>query len=252
MKRTCLLLVMLAAAAPSLGGPNSGGILVIHDAGVTIRTSDLLDCRSGSVPGDCAELDTQVDAEGLTSLAVFRVYAAFPPAAQPRLVGVSWGIDYDPAKLEIIDGFNCADSAWPDAGWPQAGTGDLVAWNSTQLGHMVPVCAFAAYTEDPIGDGVSVLSLGPHPTQGGFFVDDTIVPLLTPIEDYGRLGFHTPGYGPCFGACCARGGCWVATSQNCARTGDTWLGSGTSCTPDPCFPVPVGRMSWGRIKNRYR
>jgi hypothetical protein len=49
-------------------------------------------------------------------------------------------------------------------------------------------------------DSSAELSLTPHPTQGGWFVDDSMPPLTDPIAAYGALGFGILGDAPCPGS----------------------------------------------------
>ena len=63
------------------------------------------------------------------------------------------------------------------------------------------------------------------------------------------------GSDPCglLGACCLQNGsCVLLSSEDCTAHSGSWLGEGTSCTPNPCPPTPVERTSWGRIKQQYR
>jgi hypothetical protein len=40
------------------------------------------------------------------------------------------------------------------------------------------------------------------------------------------------------GACCNAGVCRTATPCQCAGQGDSFLGIGTQCSPNPCNPLP--------------
>lgn len=52
------------------------------------------------------------------------------------------------------------------------------------------------------------------------------------------------------GACCApNGDCRITTQVLCVPP-DSWQGS--PCDPNPCVPSPTERLSWGRVKDRFR
>jgi hypothetical protein len=54
------------------------------------------------------------------------------------------------------------------------------------------------------------------------------------------------------GACCLPSGqCQQLTGADCYIAGGTWHPD-VPCDPDPCGAVPVQRTSWGTIKNTYR
>jgi hypothetical protein len=54
------------------------------------------------------------------------------------------------------------------------------------------------------------------------------------------------------GACCLPdGACHLTTWSQCGESGGAWNGA-LSCEPNPCIGVPVERISWGRVKERYR
>lgn len=54
------------------------------------------------------------------------------------------------------------------------------------------------------------------------------------------------------GACCRADGCEMLSATECAAAGGSWIGEGVPCEPDPCGPVPVERVSWGRVKEVFR
>jgi hypothetical protein len=239
------------------GWPNEGAVLVAHDLNLTVTGTGLPDCASDPGPLTCGRLDTEVDTEGPEAWAAFRVYLVFPETTVPHMClgGAAWGIHYDPDKLVIVGHQACSDQEYPDSGWPQTGTGISVTWSAPQVARVVPVYTFAAYTQGEAGGHASLFELGPNPDPltGGILGENCLpIGLIDPIIAYGKLGFHTPGYGPCYGACCSPGGvCRVSLESGCAAPG-TWLsGEIWSCAPDPCGAVPVRTMSWGRIKSLY-
>jgi len=192
------------------------------------------------------EYDTQY------GVALCRVYALFHPLSSPRLMGITWGIDYDADNIFLTGWDRCGDFELGDTEWPAPGFGTTVTWNTLQTGHAVPVYWFAAYTYGAAG----TLDLAPNPTQGGWFGDDTVPAVLDPIADFGRLGFQTVGYTPCpllLGACCATdGSCTLETEEGCPPPFE-WHPQWNSCDPNPCPPpTPVESASWGSIKSIYR
>jgi hypothetical protein len=68
------------------------------------------------------------------------------------------------------------------------------------------------------------------------------------------IGVYGQGcLGPAMGACClTNGGCFISGLTYCEEYGGHYMGDGSSCQPNPCQPVPVLPMSWGRLKARFR
>ena len=100
-------------------GPNSGGTLILHDAGQTSINTDSQACHDGVLPAGCSEADTEVEysTSGLY-VAQIRVYAALPPQSSPRLLAVSFGIDYDVNQVDFLLWGPCGDFAGDDDDWP--------------------------------------------------------------------------------------------------------------------------------------
>jgi len=130
-----------------------------------------------------------------------------------------------------------------------------VTWDAAQTSQLIEVYYFVGYSISP---DPALFTLGPHPTQGGLFGDDSVIGFLDPIAGYGALGFNTPGFVPCSGgpggACCLPelGGGSVLSPDECVLTGGDYQGDGTVCDPDPCVAIPIDPKSWGRIKQTYR
>lgn len=66
-----------------------------------------------------------------------------------------------------------------------------------------------------------------------------------PLQGYRRIGKAYATLEECeqecsnpSGACCNAGVCRTATPCQCAGQGDSFLGIGTQCTPNPCNPLP--------------
>jgi hypothetical protein len=53
-------------------------------------------------------------------------------------------------------------------------------------------------------------------------------------------------------ACCfPDGACEMLAEFGCNQQGGQAQGAGTHCDPNPCVPVPVGKLNWGRMKALY-
>jgi len=256
MFRTVLVLILTSLlTAPVFAGPNSGGTLILHDCGLFYYDTDPDACQSGTDPASCTEADPEVEyATGGGWCALIRVYAAFPATSNPRMMGVSWGVHYNAGLLWFLGYRACADFELSDAGWPGPDTGTSVTWNAAQTGHLVPLYGFFAETYSR----PATVTLIAHPTYGGWFGDDSVPAILDPIAGYGTLGFDTPGVLICpddipTGACCAPEGTCLLTIEVECHPPDVWHGEWTSCEPNPCPPpTPVDRVSWGRMKRRFR
>ncbi len=240
-----VLLVVMAAlgtAAPwALAGPNAGGTLIVHypDLSYTADTADYC----GLAPlSSCVNAVSEIDGSGPSAVKVWKVYAAFVGGSSPRLKGVSFGITYSGnLTIPAQEYGTCGDVEFPDNTWPRSGTGNSVIWDNPQTTILVECYWFAGY----VTGGAGTFTLGPNPSLGGDFTDDSIPPKVDPIDAYGTMGFSTAGNDPCpvvlpTGACCFKDGtCQILTQTNCASQGGTYLGDNTSCDPNPC-PQPTG------------
>jgi len=281
-----------------MAGPNAGGTLIVHDANLLLSntTGGATLCDEGTEPVSCPDADSELDGAGELGgdAAMFTVWAAFTPGSGSRLMGLTWGLEYDEANIVLELWDNCGLLEIPDDDWPASGSGTAVTWGSPQTDPLVKVYYLFCYTLGAAG----VLSLGPHPTQGGFFGDDSVPAVLDPIAGYGQLGFDMPGFNTCpgspLGACCdaATGECtlelpdncpppdiyhpeWLTCDPNpcpnapgaccfsdghcefisyelCLMGGGAWLGADIPCEPQPCPPTPDERITWGKIKQKYR
>ncbi|MEZ4648230.1 MAG: hypothetical protein R3E97_05475 [Candidatus Eisenbacteria bacterium] len=214
-------------------GPNVGGMLVLHASTSTEYTADddycglsgLTDCANAVVRSDQAEP------------VVIHALAAFSPEQGSRLQALVFGIDYD-ASVALENWKVCGDFELPQDQWPEPGTGVAVTWADAQTDELVEVYWFAAYSayERP-----GHLNLGPHPTQGAFFADDSVPAYLDPIVAFGSFGFYTDGFVACplqEGTCCfADGSCQVLSLVACEESDGTYTSSDPSCDPNPC-PEP--------------
>lgn len=204
MKYRCLAPVALIVAALSFvpavapAGPNAGGVLIVHDAAPNPTCDEIV---FNPVPA-CENVDNEIS---LTNICpTWKVYAAFPPDAQPRLKSLRWGIDWpigtppfyvqgvpspDPQAVTVV-----GEGDWPFA----AGSGATLTFATTRTGTVVELYCFIAYIYT-YGEPVEPFpwSTTPHPALPSVFVDDAEPPVEDPIADFGALGFGMPGYTPC-------------------------------------------------------
>lgn len=237
----CIGLLLLVPGL-ALAGPNEGGTLILHANPGLVFTSDVQNYCGMAALDSCSAAVTSVPWEPGTRR-VFHVLAAFPTGSSPRLKSLSFGIDYDPAKLVMVARGSCADFELPDGTWPAAGTGTAQSWTTgAQTGLLTEVYWCCGYTYSEGEDSTSV-ALIPHPLQHGVFVDDAFPAEVDTIAGYGRLGFGTAGYLPCAttGACCQPdGSCEVVPWPECEAANGAYLGG--PCNPSPC-PVQ-GEYVW--------
>ena len=93
----CLVVLVALGLAASVAsaGPNAGGVLWVHDTGVTV-TTDTITWPAAPVncPGD---IDVTAPVYSAAPDAVpryWKVYAAFPPGSSPRLKMAGWGTHF--------------------------------------------------------------------------------------------------------------------------------------------------------------
>ncbi|MCA9755511.1 MAG: right-handed parallel beta-helix repeat-containing protein [Candidatus Eisenbacteria bacterium] len=169
---------------------NAGGALIVH-------ANEAIQYEFGSAYCDSSGIVACGD--GINSVAsadtlVFHVIAALPDDGGSRLTGVTFGIDYDPTLISILDSGPCGDFELAEPAWPDSGSGTAVTWTVPQLETMVDVYWFAI---EIAGGGPARFSLRPHPTQGAFFSDDQVPPTLDQIACLGTLGIGMSGSDCC-------------------------------------------------------
>ncbi len=229
-----MAIALLAGAAAA--GPNAGGTILVHSAGLTYEGQG--ECGQGVPPQSCVTAVSEIDDADPDHHKVWKVYAAFPDNASPRLKGITVGIHYDEEYGDmagtVISAYGpCAEFELATSNWPHDNSGTSLVWTNTQTGHLTEVYWFAGYN---YSGNPTTFVLIPHPEQGGDFADDGIPSVLDPITGYGTLGFNTSGQVACpgdviYGACCVDENCTITTQAEC--TGD-WQGAGTICEPSPC------------------
>ena len=175
---------------PVSAGVNEGGTLILHTNEQIVYSSDDVYCGQSGLTF-CMDADTMVDG---TEPAVFFLLGAFHPDSFPRVLGVTFGLDYDANSINLLNWGPCGDFELPTTEWPAPGEGSAVTWNSAQTNHLLDVYWFATYSDDP-----ATIALTPHPSQGAFFADDSIPSRLDEVAALGSLGFGIPGELPCAG-----------------------------------------------------
>ncbi len=251
MKRLSFALAFLICASTYvLAGPNAGGTIIVHSASLTYEGH--AECGRGTAPGSCATAVTRIDNATSDSLKVWKVYAAFPSNACPRLKDITFGLAYDDDYSDqngiVLNSYgSCADAELDMNGWPHNQTGTTLSWNSTQRATLVECYWFAGYNYYQVP---KLFQLIAHPEQGGYFADDGVPAELDAITGYGSLGFNMNGQvacptilkdSPCdqVGACClphGAGTCEILSEALCAAQGGAFRGIGTVCgvLPDSC------------------
>ncbi|MBK8231682.1 MAG: hypothetical protein IPK72_14105 [Candidatus Eisenbacteria bacterium] len=240
---------LVAAAALFCGqvataGVNAGGTLVVHvppTAQSSLCTEDVnYVCAHPTecLPlASCAEADARHDGP---SYILFGVFAAFATEATPRLAGLSFGIEYPADGVLLIYGEGCADFELTTGSWPESGEGTALTWNTPRTDSLTPVYWFLGYnyySPQPTSFRVT-----PHPTQGGYFADDSVPSVLDEVAGFGELGFDQPGVVICptvqivTGACCFGCTCVVVESAICAEQNGVYAGDDVPCEPLPCPP----------------
>jgi hypothetical protein len=131
----------------------------------------------------------------------------------------------------------------PTDNWPDPNSGTVIATTDTPWsGNFVPVYYFTGYVYDGSGPGTVQLTASPA-TQFVGWVNCQTPPIeydntdCLPALGYMMDGVECcPGAGPAQGACCFPLGdsCEVLTQADCLSSGGTYLGDGTSCTPNDC------------------
>lgn len=193
-QRFCALAATLALTTVpidrSAAGPNSEGTLILHAVSQLTYSEDLLEVEPELESCDDATVSIGHDPLLRTACSVV---AAFPPESGVEYTSVSFGLDYDPEAIEILDHASFADMEISSILWPAAHQGVVLLWMAPNEEPLVEVYRFLVSTE-----AVGVLSLIPHPSDGGRFgVQGDEAWEFDPVSDYGRLGFGMDGYLPC-------------------------------------------------------
>lgn len=127
---------------------------------------------------------------------------------------------------------------WDDPATPAADPAWTQAYARVYEGAYDPYCEAAIYSDGLIfaaNDWQALSVISNLPCWAGW-----------------NLGFvlYSNYVPPVEGACClADGTCIVIVQDGCQGT---YQGDGTTCTPNPCPPIPTENTSWGAIKNLYK
>ena len=191
-----LAFLLLPVPLVALAGVNAGGTMILH-ANTTIQyTTNTTNYCGQSGLTACSSATASVPASPSVTT-VFYALAAFPDPSSPRLKGLTFGIQYDHSKFELVAHGPCAGTEQPGAGWPGSGTGTSLAWNTTQTAGLVEAYWFAGHVYASPDSCAFILTPHPDPGLGGKFADDSVPSQLDSIADYGRLGFGVAGYRAC-------------------------------------------------------
>jgi hypothetical protein len=231
-------------ALPVLAGPNSGGTIFAHDANIDYTTDTAAYCGVGTAPTDCASADANVEGSTADAPKVWKVYAAFEAGTQPRLKGMTFGVQYDADELIIsaygpcIGDPNNGAAEFPGAGWPGNDTGTSLVWQDTQVTEIVEAYWFGGYSYYG-NPNVFQLRDHPDPILAGNFADDSVPAIQDPISGYGSIGFDSNGSTVCptgVGACCSLvdGTCTVLARADCELLENHLFSGDPSCDSDPC------------------
>lgn len=258
MKKLLWFLAVLGlTTSVASAGPNTGGVIWVHDTGLTF-TVDPPVPPVNTPPADCAGVDNELPLSDGSVRGVWKVYAAFPPGSSPRLKTCGWGIQFpdagtSPASYVSVSGGDIPDEdgAGTDfyigtEGFPTASGGEIGQSFPTGPRTATVVTLFHFY-------GFGYNTSGPLPTfsvvensapGNRVFGDDADPTNEDPIMGYGSLGFGQPGTTPCpssdpDAACCAvEGTCELKKEADCSSPA-VWHREWYVCDPNPC-PQPTG------------
>ena len=228
-------------------GPNGGGVLLVHDTGVAYTATQAE--YPTTPPVDCAAFDNEAPLNLYVST-VWKVYAAFPADASPRLKSVTWGISRTSGgqgSVIVRAGglpHPGLDSGVGSAGWP-SGTecGMVEQLGVVDTAPVIELYWFAGYGYSEPETIPQTFATRPHPemaSEESVFGDDGSPQRTDRILAFGTLGFGAAGWSPCPGtpgACCDGEGSCMATTQ--ALCSGVWTLNG-ACQPNPCSQSPIG------------
>ena len=278
VKRFILAAVILVLTAPiALAGPNAGGVLVLHDPGLTYTTDATYIGLSGVACGQdgpvspavqvCPPYDpigganpcdpeaaNPTSAMGHDVMHVWYVMAAFPNWSCPRLKSLGFRIKYDPTKVYVDPSKNGAADASAffvtvssdedGSPFPSDRSGVGLSFTGVRTSRLQELWWFAGYSYS----GATAPTFAVEVMSGAgnnLFGDDSFPTDTDLIAGFGTLGFDgtvgvnpIPGSSP-IGACCApSGSCTMITEVDCDLP-SIWHGDLTFCAPNPC-PPPAG------------
>jgi hypothetical protein len=233
-----LLLAFVTSAAQA--GRNADGAMVVHTNNMIIYTPDYY-CDTPALPTVCEELDPN-GTQGINTVQVIWLMAAFCPAASPAVTAVQFGIEHNlPANQGYFSTFSaCGPSAieLPDQGWPETGFGDVIAYGSAVYDHVFRFYYFTVFVDGP----GNYFGTRTYPgTNEAKFVDDGGPPVEDLCFNFGMFRWDGSGRNDCpscevpVGACCfCDGHCETLLAYECEAVGGAFYGIGVPCDPNPC------------------
>lgn len=262
---------------------NGNGALLLHAA------PEIAHSLGDTPPSDppvwgCESVKTEAGTDAPT---LWFVLASFPPAADPYVRKVRFGLRYDETALEILEsGFTLADAVL-EYGWPSSGS---FARTSYMVPHEESFFQVAWFYGGSIDGREGVFEFDTD--RGAWFDSDDS---SAPVARFGALGFGQPGDAPCNpGACCieAEPYCSFVAEERCLELGGLFLGVDVPCGRSGCEPglccygldceltrkvecierggefvaadpapgapcesycvQPIEKMSWGQIRSIFR
>lgn len=177
-------------------GPNAAGTLILHtcDARTCYSLSETpcdpdaaaFLCKANQLETCAGATVTVVDADTVACW----VMAAFPDEALSSLKIASFGLQYDPSKLEILAGCGCGTTLTTTSNWPETGSGATVTWQFTQKASLVLLGSLVVRRLSAVP---ASLLLTTHPQGDPTFRDDAVPPFEDPAVGYSQVGFGTDG-----------------------------------------------------------
>jgi hypothetical protein len=242
------LVVLALASAPASAGPNSGGVIYVHNTGIAWTTDPLPPTPAPSC-GDVVNYIPMGDQPGdVSETLIWKAYAAFPANSSPRLKTCGWGISYPSVggggvTVEHNDAQNLAVFYITSEGWPASGSEVGMSFTDGARTDLVSeLWWFSGYAHAGLAGEPQVFSIVANSAPGNqVFGDDAFPANEDPITGYGSLGFGVAGYTPCPaggplpGACCfPNGDCEMLWSADCVTAGGLWMDG--ECMVGLCQP----------------
>jgi hypothetical protein len=194
-----VLFFIMLSSATALAGKNAGGALIVHtDDNVWYTHTGQYCGAQFSDPGTCENAVTRTDKDENTP-AVIWLLAAFPDTANPAVSVVYFGIEHNLGEGSIVNHGYCGPAGSleiPDAGWPDTGLGNSLAFGSPVQGDIL----FPFYWLAVYGTTGSYLGTAENPTGGyAAFVDNSDPPVEDQITRFGTVRWHAEGPNVCPG-----------------------------------------------------
>jgi hypothetical protein len=198
----------LALSTGAHAAGNNNAKIMLHALSLTTKNQCT---RAANVQTTCAGYNTGVNNLALVPTYYFAYMLVVNGSQAEGIAGVQAGINYNPAPNAGVDVFGwvlCATLEFSSTGWPAAGGGNLITWDSVlrcQTGGNATVGAVAvagyfymgAYTND-------VMRVTPRPVDGVAKVancgsiEDIVYASPNDSQTFlGALGFGQPGVNPC-------------------------------------------------------